>query len=285
MKAFPPKRILVPMDMSKPSLTALEAAKTLARATGARLELVYVQDLPVSLLGFGAEAGTGRELSRQMDEFRHWREERLARATADMPRSRVKVRTVHGWAPSALVELARAPGVDLIVMGTHGYAGMNRVFFGSVAEAVVRAAATPVLTVHARGKASRFSRILVPFNGKPYARAALSCAAALARRRRAKLSVLYVEPAGIRETDLLPKLEAAAAAAAPGARFLARAGDVPHEVIKEALSGGHDLIVLSAHRRRFWSDFVLGTTAERVLRHSPVPVLSIPSKGSIRAPR
>lgn len=53
---FPPKRILVPVDLSKPSLAALEAAKVLARRTGATLDMVYVQDLPLSLLGVGPEA-------------------------------------------------------------------------------------------------------------------------------------------------------------------------------------------------------------------------------------
>ncbi len=46
---------------------------------------------------------------------------------------------------------------------------------------------------------------------------------------------------------------------------------------------GHDLVVLAAHRKSLMGDWVLGTTVERVLRYSPIPVLSIPSDARRRS--
>lgn len=53
----------------------------------------------------------------------------------------------EGRPAEKIVEIAREQGVDLIVMGTHGRAGLDRLFFGSVANEVVRSAACPVLTI------------------------------------------------------------------------------------------------------------------------------------------
>jgi nucleotide-binding universal stress UspA family protein len=56
-----------------------------------------------------------------------------------------------------------------------------------------------------------------------------------------------------------------------------RKGDARAHIVKEANSGRYELVVLSAHRRPFGADFVLGSTIERVMRHSAIPVLSVPS--------
>ena len=56
-----------------------------------------------------------------------------------------------------------------------------------------------------------------------------------------------------------------------------RKGDARAHIVKEMNSGRCELAVLSAHRRPFATDFVLGSTVERLLRHAAIPVLAIPS--------
>ena len=53
----------------------------------------------------------------------------------------------EGRPAEKIVEIAREQGADLIVMGTHGRAGLDRLFFGSVANEVVRTASCPVMTI------------------------------------------------------------------------------------------------------------------------------------------
>jgi nucleotide-binding universal stress UspA family protein len=63
--------------------------------------------------------------------------------------------TVWGDPATEILKYARDHGIDLIICGTHGRSGFDRFALGSVAEAVVRKAPCPVLTVHAPGVAAR----------------------------------------------------------------------------------------------------------------------------------
>jgi nucleotide-binding universal stress UspA family protein len=283
MNRFPPRRILVAADLSAPSLSAVGAAKSLALRWGAALEIVYVQHPPV-LAGWVGLGGMPPSVPSSAVEPRRKVEERLRRAAAGFPDERLKLRTVHGWPTSAIMELARPERADLMVMGTHGYAGLDRLLAGSVAEAVIRSAHIPVLVVPEHRSVAGNARVLAPWNGRPYATRALRWARELARGLASELEVLHVAEPGL----------ALDWKAASGRRLLAslgtgpdwslikRAGDARARIVAEANSGRYELVVLSAHRRAFASDFVLGSTVERVLRHSHVPILAVPS-GRVRA--
>lgn len=64
------------------------------------------------------------------------------------PKTRARVRVVTGDAATEIVRLAKEEKCDLIVLPTHGRSGLTHLFFGSVAEKVVRHAECPVLTLH-----------------------------------------------------------------------------------------------------------------------------------------
>ena len=286
MLSYPPKHILVPMDLSGPSLAALETAKSVARKCGASLELVYVQDIGLEVPVFypNGMIAAMPDTAKIKDKFRRWCAQRLREAAKDFPASRVRVRTTWGEPPERLVDFARGRSTGLVVMGTHGYAGWERVLHGSVAEAVVSRATVPVLTVRERARPARIAKILAPFNMTPYAEKALDYALELARGFHARVDVLYVAPEGSRRREVLAELWRRLGRAAGARRgklgLRVAQGDPRHAIIAQAKRGGYDLIVLSAHRRPFSSDFVVGSTVERVLRHSPIPVLSVPSVGA-----
>jgi nucleotide-binding universal stress UspA family protein len=281
---FPPKRIVVAADTSSPAFSALEAAKILANRWHSKIEVVYARDIPVNLMSWGVEAdgeGLG-ELAEQLEDLRRWREERLELRMKEMPSSRVKIRSVRGWPPKALAALAIPGRADWVVTGTHGYSGLRRLAFGSVSEAIVRAAHVPVLTLHARRKPFRLSRILAPYNFKDYSRSTLLYAARMARLARARLDILYVAPEGSPREKAAGELNAElrklfGRIGFTGYRALVRKGNPRREILQAGAGGDYDLIVVAAHRRWFWRDVILGSTAETILRHSPIPVLSIPS--------
>ena len=89
-------------------------------------------------------------------DFSRPSEQAIQRASAIARRFGSKLHFVHVYEPvfavgfpaGSLVGYAAAHDIDLIVIGTHGRSGASRWLLGSVAEAVVRAAACPVLTVH-----------------------------------------------------------------------------------------------------------------------------------------
>lgn len=286
---FPPKDILVPADLSGPSMAALAAAKSLARLWRAPLTLVHVEQPMPSV--WGVEQGmplatNGRWLP--WTDYHEWREEKLRKAVADFPGARVKIRTVIGWPPAELADLARGKPSDLVIMGTHGYAGFDRVLFGSLAEAVVRRARVPVLVVP-QGAPPRISRILAPWNAQPYATQALLYARDLAKSLGARLDVLHVAPPWIAAKTFEPKMRRRletilGRGRAPRWDLRLLSGDPRSVILAQAEPRRCGLLVLAAHRRPLSSDFVLGSTAERALRHARTAVLAVPSVGTKRPP-
>jgi len=141
------KRIVCATDFSDTAETAWEIACELARIHQAELVLVHVfVELPV----YPEVAVT--TIQRVWEEQRAWVEQRLAErveaATARGLTARSRLRT--GTAPEEIARAATDEAADLVVVGTHGRTGINRLVIGSVAERVLRIAPCPVLTVKPR---------------------------------------------------------------------------------------------------------------------------------------
>lgn len=141
-------KILVATDLSPCSAAALDHADRLAAALGATLDVLYVWNYtPVY-----AQAMAGAEPpDNVMHSIEQAAQDKLARFVDAAEQSGV---TIHrsllrpGKPASEIIQAATDGGYDLIVTGTHGRRGVARMFLGSVAEHVVRAAPCPVLTVH-----------------------------------------------------------------------------------------------------------------------------------------
>ena len=130
--------ILVPVDGSPPSLAALEHAIALAADSGARVDVLYVEDSEELRVG-SVPPSTRREGERELDDA-------IERAVARLD-GRISRRVASGDPLRTIVETASGGQYDLIVIGTHGHVGRLHAMLGSVAEGVVRNAPCPVLTV------------------------------------------------------------------------------------------------------------------------------------------
>lgn len=141
------QRILVPVDGSHAANLALQEAIKLARSLSAQLRLVYVLDElnfvnPEGYVDFEALREIHQQTATQV----------LTQAVGEVQQSGI---AVESGVLEALLENieqtidteASRWKADLIVMGTHGRVGLNRLLFGSVAEGVVRHALIPVLLV------------------------------------------------------------------------------------------------------------------------------------------
>ena len=142
----PYKRLLVPVDFSSASLEALAAARALAKTTGAELHLLHsVDDVAWRYLGYPLES-----LAQVQTAVTDSANEQLRELAIQEQREGLTVETtlVMSTRPAAAsVTFAKEPGLDLIVMGTHGRGAMLRMMLGSVAEHVVRTAPCPVMVV------------------------------------------------------------------------------------------------------------------------------------------
>jgi nucleotide-binding universal stress UspA family protein len=144
-------RILVPVDFSAHSDRAVHYAATLARQTGAAVELLHVVEDPFRSAAFTGEIyvpgiidvqalvndATARVLSIKNSAFPHGTD--------------VEAVVLVGRPPQTIVDYARSGGSDLIVMGTHGRTGLSHLVMGSVAERVVQLSPCAVLTVRDGG--------------------------------------------------------------------------------------------------------------------------------------
>ncbi len=142
-------RVLVAIDFSEFSDSALRYGCELAQKFGGELFLLHV--IPTPLVA--VDEGSGRFLTRTFDEY----EEDLRAAAENklkeldvspFEKHQVTAETRVGAAFVEIVQFAKAKNIDLIVMGTHGRTGLTHMFLGSVAEKVVRKAPCPVLTLH-----------------------------------------------------------------------------------------------------------------------------------------
>lgn len=147
------KRILVPVDGSTTSMNGLEKAVRLAKAGGARLRVLHVVDgiaFSREHSMFTATAEKFRESGRKLVR------EIMARVKKQEIRadSRI-VENLAGRAADTIVKEARKWNADVIVMGTHGRRGFNRLLLGSDAGLVARTAPVPVLMVQPSRKNQR----------------------------------------------------------------------------------------------------------------------------------
>jgi nucleotide-binding universal stress UspA family protein len=270
------RRILVPTDFSPAAELALRHAASLARVFGAELELL--SSVFVSIF-WGADTA----VPVPADYYRAVRE----RAAADLE-DRARALRANGLAvdcsvssehaASAACAIAASGRADLIALGTHGRTGLPHALLGSVAERVARLAVCPVLTLRAdAGEPRPIRRILVATDFSADARSALDWAGALADRTGARIALVH---ALARAGDGAAEVEAR----------LARLGDEfkgtvdervvepghPDElVLRSARRLGSDLIAMGTRGTSGLEHVLLGSSAERVMRRSPLPVVVV----------
>jgi nucleotide-binding universal stress UspA family protein len=182
------RTILCPIDFSDHSRRALQYAAALARAHKSTLLVLHVNpagagrqvsDAPI--LGTPTPGDLTAEASRFIQSA----------DTAGVP---VEVITRKGTVAEEI--LKQATGADLLVIGTHGRSGFDRLILGSVTEKVLRKADCPVLSVPRgvsdTGAPPAFERILCPIDFSDCSRQALDHAVSFARTAGARLTVLHV---------------------------------------------------------------------------------------------
>jgi len=144
------ERILIPTDGSDGVERAIGHAIAVAEIHDATVHGLYV-------LNSDAYAGLAMESSWESVDgllredaeaaVTRVREIAVERSETDEPTVPVRTAVVEGKPSREIVRYAEANDCDLVVMGTHGRGGIDRLLLGSVAEGVIRAASVPVTTV------------------------------------------------------------------------------------------------------------------------------------------
>jgi nucleotide-binding universal stress UspA family protein len=288
------RRILCPSDFSGCSGRALVQAARIAARHDATVVALHV--VPSSLPAPGRiGALTNPALlapdlhERTLSGLRHF----VAHA---VPERHVEIEVREGVPAREILRRAEELPADLLVIGSHGRAGFEKWVLGSVAERVLRSARCPVLTVPSSGAPpsgpALFGTVLWATDFSAPADAALEYAVALAVRERSRLLLVHVtahepEPgAPGAPPDLATQLQQRArewldAAVPEDARRLCpveaivAAGRPHREIVRLAAERNAELIVMGAQGADVLDRMIFGSTAHRVVRAAPCPVLTV----------
>lgn len=281
MPLFSPERILCPVDLSAASPTVLRWAGLFAKIYGAKLEILHAESfeypsyfLPSQEGALAAEAE--RRRSALYKQLALMGSENLESVSPDIV-------VAEGHPIPAILERTAKEHPGLIVMGSHGRSGIERMRLGSVAETVAREAGVPTLVVRAAKESSRpakISRVLCPITFTESARRFLSVAAEIAATFAAELIVIHcVEAEDPDMTSIRNKLcqwIPKNVRQSCDVVELARHGNAAEEILRVAREHEADLIVVGARHHPLLEFTTFGATTERVMRHADRPVLVLP---------
>jgi nucleotide-binding universal stress UspA family protein len=291
--------ILLATDFSKSARRAFTYALKFSSILKMDLILLHVVKAPP---GFEAWSPSARRSLHPLQTKALLELGRMARLAKDDGIA-TEHRLIVGIPEDSIVKIARETRADLITIGTHGRTGWDRLQLGNTAEALLRNAPCPVLTVHAATVADaplnqrrvKVKRMLVALDFSAPSEAALRAATRLAQQFDARAILVHAlgpsassqpgrghagESAGHRADRQFQRAVAAAQAEPCVVDRIVERGNPVDVILDQARRVMTDLIVMGTNGRRGVERLVLGSVAESVVRRAGCPVLVV--KGGIR---
>ncbi len=292
-------RILCAVDFSDFSLDALRHGLVLARWYSAQLSLVHVypvsQPLPVEGIPGSVPVFVQADADKVAEEVR-----RFCAPLVDASEQNVEIVVRPGDAAKEIRQEAERLPADLLILGTHGRSGFERLFLGSVSEKVLRSTRVPVLTIPPPVREPGppvYKTILCPLEFSEASSRAFEYALSLAQEADARLILLhaiedvlghagaeFLGPVSVSEyyrhieQDAIARLKAVVPDAArvwsrPDERVVK--GRAYEEILKVVAEEGVDLVVMGVQGKGALNRLVFGSTAHRVIREAVCPVLTL----------
>jgi nucleotide-binding universal stress UspA family protein len=283
------RNILFATDFSAAANLAMPYAAGLARSFGAKLYALHVQE-PANY-ALPPEIWQTVRLTRE-------KEEQILREVVkhDFPEVKAEVLEGEGNVWAAIEAAIKMYRIDLIVVGTRGRTGVEKILLGSQAEEVLRRAPCPVLTVgpgaHSHvGKPAKIISILYATNFGAASLVAAPLAVSLAEEYQAKLTLLHVVenrdvsdlagPGEFGESSerVLRALVPDEAKFWCAPHFMVEQGVPEDKILEVAHHVGAELIVLGAHKPegvRGAATHLSMATVHKVVRQAECPVLTVP---------
>ncbi|RMD76621.1 MAG: universal stress protein [Chloroflexi bacterium] len=284
------RTVLVPLDGSPVGEQALAAAARLARAVHATVHLVHVH-YPNSLTPIVIE--TLPVIDTDLHSLAAEHERFYLEQTAQSPLLHgldVVTTRLEGPVAETLAAYAQTIPANVIVMTTHGWSGFEYFWLGSVTEALLRLTHTPLWIMRPGESAQRaaqpLQRILVPLDGSPLAEKILPVVQALAALDNARLILARVidgrrspPNSGIDNQHVEAYLQAVATrleAQGFPTDIAVGTGDQPaRALLNLSRELNVDTIALATRGQGGWKRLMVGSTADKLIRGSPIPVLAM----------
>jgi nucleotide-binding universal stress UspA family protein len=290
--------ILCPIDFSEFSVRSYHHALSLAEHYQAKLVAQHIVELwrhPSP--DFAASAGLYEESRQALCESgKKQLREFIENHTHDETQPELVVQ--EGVAADAILSFAQAQKTDVIVMGTHGRRGFDRLMLGSVTDRVMRSAPCPVLAVgkpphdsvdagKKQSHAHHLNRILFCADFSENSELALKYAISATAEYDAELTLLHVlegvpgpanrEEAMVAAAERLDRLIPPERGKTLKIKTAVRMGKPYWQIIQLALEAEIDLVTMGVRGRGALDLAVFGSTTYRVVQLGSCPVLAVRS--------
>jgi nucleotide-binding universal stress UspA family protein len=288
------KSILCPIDFSEFSAAAYQYAVSLAEYYKARILVLHVVELwKYPFADYAAQEADYAKFSRALNEGG---EVQLQRFVMQYSAGRIQPELVvdQGNAANCILSFAQKENIEVIVLGTHGRRGFDRLVLGSTTDRVMRKAACPVLVVcNASHQAlttgpdgrHRLSRIVYCTDFSNNSELARGYAVSLAAEYGAELTLLHVaekapdlaRAEGIiaKHIQELDKLVLNTVRKNLNVSSVVRLGKPYEEIVRHATEAHAGLIIMTARGGDAVDRAVFGSTTYRVIQLGPCPVLAV----------
>jgi nucleotide-binding universal stress UspA family protein len=269
------RHIMVPLDGSIFAERALPPAVHLAALTGATVHLVRAVEPPPAPARMHTPINVyDMYMAEEIQAAATYLESIRAQLSTDG--LRVQVQPLAGGPLYALPHYEHRAGIDLVVMSSHGRAGLARVALGSVADHLLRHGTAPVLLVRAFGDPTALDHAVVPLDGSPRAEEALRVVAHLAGSVIHEVTLLRVIDApthGPEAERYLEQIAQSLPAERVACSYRVEQGDPAEQII--AAAGRDKLVVMTTRGHGALLRWTLGSVADRVARHGATAVLVV----------
>lgn len=288
--------ILVPTDGSEGARIGARRGIDLAATTGADVHVLSVVDTREIEPSQASNEQTERERLLEKDA------ERAVDAISGLAKrhlsSRITTAVEEGIPFQTINEYVDTHDIDLIVMGTQGRTGLERVLLGSVAEKTLRTATVPIVTVTPDADVAEvgdelYENILLPTDGSEGAELAIEWGITLAEVYDAMVHTVYsVDTSRFGDegrAEFYDALEQTGREALETVRQRAREADLSiagtlangpaaRAILSYSEEHDADLIVMGTHGRSGVRRYLIGSVTETVVRNADVPVCCVPMR-------
>lgn len=268
------KKILVPVDFTPSSESALALAFQFAKLHGSEIILLHVIEPAAPIAEFFADS----DLQVRKHEYANkLLDHMIAQHAGVLAMSKL---VMDGKPYKAILQAVNDTKAEMIVMGTWGTHAIENGMIGSNVNKVVRNATIPVVTVTRATPETKIDRILVPVDPKFGIRELRSFLQYYRQvyRPHVELVVIAMQTSEVDELQLYlnKQMEALRHQGIPDVSTHVRIGGIISEsLLGYAKEGAFDMIWMETHGRKGLAGWLLGSITEEVLQYSPIPVLSL----------
>jgi len=287
------KKILWPTDFSDEALEALLYSRAFAEAFKAKIVALHVvPDISPAL--YDAALVVKGELAKRVAYVKKETQKKFD-SLRKSKNLEFKALIKEGNAAKKILETAEEEKVDLIVLGRRGLSAVEKLFIGSVANQVLRNSSVPLLLTKKKKGKPRFKKILVPTDFSQQEEAERDFAWKLAKGFDSRLTLLHVlelhdyefTPKALDEMfdavmKRLKQREKREKEDIPVSEDVTRAINAAVGIVDYAETHKVDMIVISTCVQSKLERFFLGSTTEKVISYSHIPVFAIPPSACTR---